>query len=78
MPVNRTFKTSPRPNGVRRFPTRFESQFDNDLGIRLIHIERTARPDVVARGRLLAASANYPPPHVVNAIAELIAHHVHI
>jgi hypothetical protein len=78
MPVNRTFKTSSRPNVGRRFPTRFESRLDDDLGIRLLHIERTARADVVARGRLLAASTNYPPPHVVNAIAELIAHHVHI
>ena len=50
---------------------------DDALGIRIVHIERGARTDVVARGRLLAASADYPPPHVVNAIAGLIAHHVH-
>lgn len=79
MPVNRTFKSSPKHNGVRRFPTPvIEGRLKDDLGIRLIHIERTARPDVVARGRMLAARPDYPPPHVVDAIAELIADHVHI
>ena len=79
MPVNRTFKSSPEHNGARRFPTRLvEGRFEDDLGIRVIHIERGARPDVVARGKMLAARPDYPPPHVVNAIAELIADHVHI
>ena len=50
---------------------------DDALGIRVVHIERGALADVVARGRLLVNSGDYPPPHVVNAIAELIAHHVH-
>jgi len=54
-----------------------ERHLDNALGIRLVHIERGARSDVVARGRLLVANGDYPPPHVVNAIADLIAHHVH-
>jgi hypothetical protein len=80
MPVNRTFKKSlPRHNGGRCSPTPIvERRFEDALGIRLIHIERGTRPDVVARGRMLAASADYPPPHVVNAIAELIADHVHL
>jgi hypothetical protein len=79
MPVNRTFKrSSPRHNKGRCSPTPIvERHLDNALGIRLVHIERGARSDVVARGRMLADSADYPPPHVVNAIADLIAHHVH-
>jgi len=79
MPVNRTFKrSSPRHNGGRCSPTAIvQRHLDDDLGIRIVHIERGARLDVVARGRLLAARADYPPPHVVNAIADLIAHHVH-
>lgn len=80
MPVNRTFKnSSPRRNGARCLPSPItERHFDDALGIRLIHIERGTRGDVVARGRMLAADADYPPPHVVNAIAELIADHVHL
>ena len=79
MPVNRTFKSSPKHNGVRRFRPRIvEGRLKDDLGIRLILIERTARPDKVARGKMLAARPDYPPPHVVNAIAELIADHVQI
>jgi hypothetical protein len=31
------------------------------------------RPDVVARGRALAADASYPPPDIINKLANLIA-----
>jgi hypothetical protein len=55
-----------------------EGRFEDDLGIRVMHIEHGSRPDVVARGKMLAARRDYPPPHVVNAIAELIADHVQI
>jgi hypothetical protein len=80
MPVNRTFKNSSRRhNGARCSPSPIpDRHFADALGIRLIHIEHGTRADVVARGRMLAASADYPPPHVVNAIAELIADHVHL
>ena len=78
MPVNRTFKkASPRHNGGRCSPI-IERHFEDGLGIRLLHIERGTRADMVARGRMLVADADYPPPHVVNAIAELIADHVHL
>ena len=80
MPVNRTFKkASLRHKGDRCSPPLFrEHTFEDALGIRLVHIERGTRADMVARGRMLVANADYPPPHVVNAIAELIADHVHL
>jgi hypothetical protein len=33
---------------------------------------RAIRPEVVARGRALAADGSYPPPEVVNKLAALI------
>jgi hypothetical protein len=30
------------------------------------------RPDVVARGRALAADASYPPPDIINKLANLV------
>lgn len=50
--------------------------FDPTLGLRLIDVEES-REEVIARAKLLVADAGYPPPQVLDAIADLMARHVH-
>ena len=44
----------------------------------LLTLPDRSRKAVVERARLLAADPGYPPPHVVEAVAALIARHVRI
>jgi len=48
------------------------------LGIPLISLRDDSREALVARARFLVQDSGYPPPSVVNAVADLIARHVRI
>jgi hypothetical protein len=55
-----------------------ERGFDPALGIRVVTIKGESRGEMLERARLLAADPGYPPPYVMNAVAELIACHVQV
>jgi hypothetical protein len=55
-----------------------EGRFDQTLGLPLVAMKGESRGALLERARLLAADPAYPPPHVVNAVAELVARHVQV
>jgi hypothetical protein len=79
MPVNRSSK--PLIRMARRHCAEWKSVergIDRSFGIPLVTIQGESREAMQNRARLLAADPAYPPPYVVNAVAELMARHVHI
>jgi hypothetical protein len=80
MPVNRSPKAlfrTPRRRGCSRWIP-LNRDFDPALGIPLLSLNNDSREALVARARLLVQDPGYPPPFVVNAVADLIARHVRI
>ena len=55
-----------------------ERGIDPALGIPFVSIKGGSRAALVERARLLVKDPGYPPPYVVNAVADLIARHVQI
>lgn len=79
MPVNRTFK--PLSRMARRPCSQWtppQRGVDALTGIPLVPLEDGSREALIDRARALAADPGYPPPYVVDAVAELIARHVRI
>ena len=80
MPVNRSakglFRTSRRRGCSRWIP--LNRDFGSALGIPLLSLNDDSREALVARARFLVQDSGYPPPFVVNAVADLIARHVRI
>jgi len=80
MPVNRSPKglfRTPRRRGCSRWIP-LNRDFDPALGISLLSLSDNSREALVARARRLVKDPGYPPPFVVNAVADLIARHVRI
>ena len=48
------------------------------LRIPVMSIDDGSREALLERARFLAADPGYPPPYVIDAVADLIARHVHV
>ena len=80
MPINRSPKglfRTPRRRGCSRWIP-INRNCDPALGIPLLSLNDNSREALVARARLLVRDPGYPPPFVLNAVADLIARHVRL
>lgn len=76
MPINRSFKPLVRTPRLRCLPP--SGRLDRVAGLPLLTLPDRSRKALVERARLLAEDPNYPPPYVLESVAELIARHVRI
>jgi hypothetical protein len=72
IPVPASLTPRTRPATTPPAQDRISLQQHSDLKTNLKN-ELAIRPEVVARGRLLAADPTYPPAEIINDIANLIA-----
>ena len=76
MPINRFFK--PLVRTQRRRCLRHSGRLDQVAGLPLLMLPDRSRKAVVERARLLAEDPGYPPPYVLESVADLIARHVRV
>jgi hypothetical protein len=67
------------PKGAPTAPTQPVSSGTDEVALRklaalltMLENHPEIRPDIVARGRALAADPSYPPPDIINKLAGLI------
>ncbi len=79
MPIDRSLKPLLQASRRRCLrPSDRNRRPDLDLGMPLLTLPDRSRRVLIARARLLVADPNYPPPGVVQAVADLIACHVQV
>ena len=76
MPINRSFKPSVRTSRLRCL--RPSGRLDQVAGLALLTLPDRSRKDLVERARLLAEDPSYPPPYILESVADLIARHVRV
>jgi hypothetical protein len=77
---NLTVETKPAQNTTTTSPEPAQAAGTDSVSLHRVSSLLTelqsdpkVRPEVVARGRMLAADSNYPPQQVINALASLIS-----
>ena len=76
MPINRSFK--PLVRTPRLGCLRSSGRLDQVAGLPLLTLPDRSRRALVERARLLAEDPDYPPPCVLESVADLIARHVRV
>jgi len=76
MPINRFFKPLVRTPRLRCL--RPSGRLDQVAGLALLTLPDRSRKALVERARLLVEDPGYPPPYVLEAVADLIARHVRV
>ena len=76
MPINRFLKPLVRTSRLRCL--RPSGRLDQVAGLPLLTLPDRSRKALVERARLLAEDPSYPPPYVLESVADLIARHVRV
>jgi len=76
MPINRSFKPLVRTPRLRCL--RPSGRLNQVAGLPLLTLPDRSRKAVVERARLLVEDPGYPPPYVLESVADLIARHMRV